>query len=223
LLDLRCKIIALRESPGFITSDSPVIYYNQFLESRRPALGNIGLLNKGLQIIFPISPRVLLMWYAGRIYKVGEKREDVVWTRNSTDVEGLNALQFVSADENLYFSPDISEGYLRSLASKNRHTRSQYHTTVTEYTSVSDGDQRLLHIRPPEIRCNLSLSFVKLHRRLRKVKIGRKVSLFRDQEMSELVDEFNEMVHKGKLGWEDFYPFLVQRGKVRLPQLDGSV
>jgi len=217
LLDLRCKIIALRESPGFITSDSPVIYYNQFLESRRPALGNIGLLTKGLQIIFPISPRVLLMWYDGRIYKVGNKREDVVWIRECDDVDGLNALQFVSADHNVYFSPDISDVYLGSLARKSRHARSQYHVTVTKYRDVSDPNRGLLHVRPPEIRCDLNLSFVKLQRRLRRVKLGAEVSLPRDQEMLELVHEFIEMVGKGRMGWEDFYPFLVQRRKVKLP------
>ena len=73
LLDLSGMLLVTDLEPGFVTSDGPVIYYNQYLEQQRPYLANVGLLTRGLQIFLPLSPGALLALYDGAIYKVGER------------------------------------------------------------------------------------------------------------------------------------------------------
>jgi hypothetical protein len=102
--DLDLKIIRIcKEELEFISSDNPVVCYNQFMLFQK--MGSyIGLASKGLQIFFPISPKHLAVLYDSAVYGVGKKNDNIVELREKRDVEQLNKLQFVSALENVYFS-----------------------------------------------------------------------------------------------------------------------
>ena len=57
-MDLHLKVLVNKTKVNFITSDNPVILYNQACE--RSVVGSsTGLASKGLQIFFPVSPRQL--------------------------------------------------------------------------------------------------------------------------------------------------------------------
>jgi len=218
LLDLHAKLILSSRSAEFLTSDSPVVYYNQFLKSRRPGLGNIGMLTKGLQIVFPLSPTTLLMLYDHRVYRVGDKKDDVVWIQSPKEVDKLNSLQLVCADRNLYFSSGITESHVTRLAAKSKRARSKYRTEVIRYWNAPNTNEQLVHVRPPEARCNLDLAFSRVHRRMRKVDLGENVALPRDEEMQELLYDFSDLVSQKRADWADFFPFLVQKGKASPPK-----
>lgn len=70
-IDLRYKLLCNRTPVPFITSDHPVVFYNQFLHSRKSFGSNTGLAAKGLQIFLPLSPRHVLVFFDVDVYKVG--------------------------------------------------------------------------------------------------------------------------------------------------------
>ena len=60
IMDMDYRLLLAPEDSEFITSDNPVILYNQLLEFE-PLGSKTGLACKGLQIFLPLSPKVLLV------------------------------------------------------------------------------------------------------------------------------------------------------------------
>ncbi|WP_461622080.1 DUF4238 domain-containing protein, partial [Bradyrhizobium sp. 23AC] len=77
----------------FITSDHPVVFYNQYAE-HRTIRSNTGLASKGLQIFYPISPYHIIILYDEAIYKIGAKKSTSVDVTSVSDVQQLNDLQW---------------------------------------------------------------------------------------------------------------------------------
>lgn len=55
--DLRCKLLVNETRIPFVTSDQPVIRYNQFAEQKGFLGGSLGVACQGLQIFFPIGAK----------------------------------------------------------------------------------------------------------------------------------------------------------------------
>lgn len=102
LLDLGYKLLKNNTSEEFVTSDNPVVKYNQ-LFSFRTTGNNSGLATKGLQMFFPISPDKLIVLYDNVVYRLGNDTKSVVEANNKQDVYNLNMLQMCSCEENIYF------------------------------------------------------------------------------------------------------------------------
>jgi hypothetical protein len=100
--DLCMKILLNKTDVEFITSDAPVIFFNQWCQEW-PLGGNIGTTAMGLQIFFPISNRHVVVLYDQDIYVAG-KGEQIVEIKDTRDVEMINALQLLGLDEKIYFS-----------------------------------------------------------------------------------------------------------------------
>lgn len=115
-LDLRMKVLRADVPPGFVTSDNPVVLYNQYLEPLRPGLGNDGLGCVGLEIFLPVSTNYVLLLYDGNTYRMGKKQEDQVGVATRADLDALNLLQAISSVRNLYFSPGVPREYLDGIA-----------------------------------------------------------------------------------------------------------
>lgn len=75
VMDLKAKLLKA-DRPGipFITTDNPVVLYNQYLENWATGYSSGGLAQKGLQIFFPLSPRYCLMLFDPGIYRVGSRK-----------------------------------------------------------------------------------------------------------------------------------------------------
>ena len=74
--DLSVKILVNKTDKSFITSDNPVAKYNQFME--RMGQEAYGLGARGLQIFFPLSPQIGVMYYDPKCYKLGYKKKEYV-------------------------------------------------------------------------------------------------------------------------------------------------
>ena len=125
-VDLRYKLLRNLTGREFITSDHPVVCYNQFCERIRHPSSGAGIGCRGLQVFFPLSSRFLLILFDSAIYKVGERnfKLDCVGVDDEEEVDQLNTLQVVNGGDHLYFSDATSEAYIERLVRKaRRHMR----------------------------------------------------------------------------------------------------
>jgi Protein of unknown function (DUF4238) len=124
LADLKYALLLNPTGIPFITSNHPVVYYNQFFERRRQVIGSGGAAVKGLQIFFPVSPTHYLIFYDGGVYDFGKGvMRGIAVKATDADVRALNGLQVISAQDHLYFDAAVSETQIRALVDEFRPKR----------------------------------------------------------------------------------------------------
>jgi hypothetical protein len=101
-MDLTWALLCNETDAEFVTSDAPVVLYNQWCQGARRQ-GNTGMAASGLQVFLPLSPRFCLLLFDDDIYNVGE-RDGVVAVDSRRDAIGVNGLQLLAAESNLYYS-----------------------------------------------------------------------------------------------------------------------
>ncbi len=120
LFDLEVKILRNNTKLPFITSDDPVVKYNQFFEKKKIEGSGLGLSCKGLQIFFPVNGKHMVHIYDRWAYRVGTKRDKVVKLENEAEINSLNLLQVLNSHNNLFFGSKVSEQYMRKLFERSR-------------------------------------------------------------------------------------------------------
>jgi hypothetical protein len=166
--DLRPHLVVSTEK-AFLTSDNPAFKYNQYCEEIQH-MGITGALNRGLQIFVPLAPQLQLILYDGTTYRVGVSgRSSRTSIATRSDVDRLNAIQLVSAEQNVYFSSWKQVEDVRRLIPEIRHHRDTDPIVVQEYGQDDNPNASLLHEfeRTPYLK--LRLSFLSLKWRARKV------------------------------------------------------
>lgn len=177
LMDLEVVLLINTLNQPYISSDFPVVKYNQFLEIRKWPLSKVGLGSVGLQIFIPLNSEIMLLFYDPGIYRVGymksNKKEKIHIINSSTTIDDLNILQYINCIENIYFSEKATKHYIMSL-----HTRAKKYTKANEpnvnYTyllnkDVGFGEQfhrkkpDLLHIQTTDPQTLLKIDGVYIH------------------------------------------------------------
>ncbi len=113
---LDCKFLVNLSPLPFITSDAPVIFYNQLMEKAGTYTGSTGLVAKGLQIFYPIHPRLMICLFDSKVYDFGNGCENCFGTESWIDVHQLNGLQFINSDTQVFFDDTITEEYIMHLS-----------------------------------------------------------------------------------------------------------
>lgn len=125
LVDLQFKLLKNNTPIPFIISDNPLVIYNQLLEKLSwtfMSQRNYGF--KGFQLFLPVSDSLTLIMYDANIYKVGNRKERVLYIDDVGSVDQLNLLQLLNATTTVNFNHQASETYLRELLRKSkRYTR----------------------------------------------------------------------------------------------------
>lgn len=136
--DLKYKLLFNTTDRLFITSDNPVIGYNQFLEGRKFKEGMTGFSAIGLQIILPLTPRLILLFYDSDIYKIGYKKQPCLSIFDTRDVDQLNLLQFLNCNENVFFNGNrINEGYILTLYYKAKKFKKANQVITREFQEIT--------------------------------------------------------------------------------------
>jgi hypothetical protein len=173
--------LAISSEGTFITSDNPAFKYNQYCEDI-DYQGTTGALCRGFQIFLPLTPRLCLLLYDRAIYNVprAERR-----TRRSvasqSDVDFINGMQLVSADQNVYFSEWQRRQEIQLLVARVRQHRNPDPTVVQEYGHDADPNRSLLHTFERTPCLKLSLSFLKVRWRARSVSLSDRAQGYRKE------------------------------------------
>lgn len=216
LLDLNYVLLLNETRHEFITSDNPVVLYNQLMFFRKSA-GNSGLSSKGLQIFFPLCPNVMLCLYDSSVYSVNRKNRHSVIIRKTSDVLMLNSLQICSALNNIYFMCEnlsIEEEYDRSC-----HLRAERKTDFKTYETTdgqSDGTSELLMTSRRNIEARVNLKDIALKFSAKRWKANfiksnpQPVVIVRNPYWHNKYEHFRQLVDEGEYKPSEFLLYLDQ-------------
>ncbi|WP_317897126.1 DUF4238 domain-containing protein [Aurantibacillus circumpalustris] len=187
-IDLSVKLIANKSDTKFIMSDNPVIRYNQFLEQKKHPSGHLAPLLKGLQILFPISPDLMLVYFDKWAYNIGSEHE-IVYLTNKYDVNKLNALQVINCSESVYFTHEITNNYLVELRNKYQKVRDTNSSEMKIDTMVAGNGKGYLQMYEVNgnKEINLNLSFIRQTKQALKYSVKGPVPPFRHEELRSLL------------------------------------
>ena len=164
LMDLECRVLLAPRGTEFITSDNPVVKYNQFMMWRTDG-SNTGVASKGLQIFFPILPFLTLVMYDRDVYHFGNARSALVHMASPIDVHELNMLQVASASKNVYtFTSAANIFKVTQDAAKYRRKKK---VAVRAFPQPSEGsrESEIIATSHEDIRMNAILGFMRVHKR----------------------------------------------------------
>ena len=159
----------------FITSDNPVFKYNQYCQGVQN-FGTTGAGQTGLQIFLPLSPRHQLVLYDGKVYDYVKSR-----TPNTKDIDMINSLQVVSAEDNLYFSDWNLLERIESLVSSETLHGADDSTVLEEFNSDEEENESLLHFYTETPNLGMDLSFLQIKRRALRVPLRKRMNSLRQQ------------------------------------------
>jgi hypothetical protein len=209
--DLWCKLAINDSGLPFITSDNPVAFYNQFLEGHNAFGSATGLGCKGLQVFLPLSPRHLLVYYDGSVYKVGDKSKRTIGVARQSDVHALNLLQCANANTNIYFDGSISREQATEMIREASKYRRKKKAHVCGSIEPRNTPQGLVHVSvcyQEDIKCNLKPTFISIVRRSRTYSAGDRLRHVRDEEWPRLSAEFRARAEMGQFREDQFAQFL---------------
>lgn len=214
LFDLAYKVLVNKTSLEFVTSDHPVVLYNQLMSFRKDG-SNTGFATKGLQIFLPIDPHHMILLYDSNVYSVGTVRRNTVYITRRRDVEKLNLLQFCSASENVYFR----DGSL-DMATLHEEGKSFRNETISDFAVVqversAKGETReLVRSSRVDIKANLSVQFLAIRysakrwrAKFRKMQL-QPVSVIRNERLMDAYERFQVEVREGRYTPGQFFEFL---------------
>lgn len=174
LRDLDYKILINNTNRCFISSDFPIIKYNQFLESKRWPLIKTGNGVIGLQILIPLNSQQMLILFDSSIYKIGNKKQQNVLLNNPDEIDQLNILQFLNNIESIYFDDKCDQNYLnklhlKSIKYKRAHTAQADLVPLKEIETNLNKDSDLIYVGSSDLDINLSISEIKIHTKGKKI------------------------------------------------------
>ena len=180
LSDLVPHLLINNTGIHFVTSDNPVVLYNQYCEGVK-GFGTTGLASRGLQIFLPLSPNHILLLYDSKIYKVDDRAARITLLTDADDVNMLNLLSAANADKVLLFSEWNEEGVIRQMVQRAKKYRRGEDATVEEFISDDDPNRSLIHFSYQSLNVGLELSFMKLRRRVLRVPLSVRMQEYRDR------------------------------------------
>lgn len=106
--DLQWLIVKAPAGSEFLTSDTPVVLANPFFPKRAGA-ARIGIAHKGLQLFFPVTPRLAITLFDRDVYRTnGPMVNAGLVVALPADVHQMNILHAASSYENIYFVSDAA-------------------------------------------------------------------------------------------------------------------
>lgn len=225
LSDLMLVRVKAPKGCEFVTSDSPIILANKAGEQERLP-NSLGLASSGLIITYPISPRFCLMLYDGGVYKFRHSSDMTVFS-NSADVSKINRLQYLNCSESIYFKDERASDVSRLMRcfderpdslvelteyiSEGRSSDGEIYREFSDKTDMGHGTSSLVLFRQTGIEAKLNCSFISYRSRFQTYDSGSASGFFRNEYMTDLVEEYVAAMKTRKAQPFEFQKFVSSR------------
>lgn len=97
VIDLKIELLINRSSIDYVTSDNPVVFYNQLFQEKNLSRG-FGWGEYGIQFIIPISPKIAICMYDSAVYDIKETE-----LKSNSTINKLNELFLNNSNKLLVF------------------------------------------------------------------------------------------------------------------------
>jgi hypothetical protein len=131
--DLKPVIFRNKTDVEFVISDNPLVTTNRFYFQRLKA-SNFGLANSGTILAMPLSPRLCVMWYDRGVYTVpNASGTPFVEIKKADDAAAVNEWQYLSAQDNIYFTRWNDRVYVQEQVEKSSARREEAKPRTTTF------------------------------------------------------------------------------------------
>lgn len=194
--DMEMTLFFNATDEDFVTSDHPVTLCNN-LPASSPHGANTGISSRGLILMYPLSPRVLLFLSDPEVYKVSSDANNVCTVKSTKDVINLNLPQCFNAHENLYFaSPEKVKGTLAAFEKHKEKLRAPRPGLVEAGALNQDGRKGVLLEMPAPSRRMILPGSVELRLAARRNKYAVGDTFIRDPVRRDVVRAELDRIHK---------------------------
>lgn len=194
--DMEMTLFVNQTDEDFVTSDHPVTLCNS-LPASSPHGANTGFSSRGLIILYPLSPRVLLCLSDPEVYRVSSDANHVCMLKSTKDVISLNLPQCFNAHENLYFaSSERVPGTLAAFEKDKARLRAPRPALVEAGPILQDGHKGVLLSMPAPARRMRLPKAVELRLAARRNKYAVGDAFIRDPVRRNVVNAELERIHK---------------------------
>jgi len=122
-------------------------------------MGATGLVTKGLQIFYPIHPRLMICLYDSNVYDFGDGCDNCCATESIEEVHQLNGLQLINCKSQLFFDDLISKEYVEELC---KHFEEYTGKSKNINRIINQGNRKFYLTSSEDVQIDLSLDFFKL-------------------------------------------------------------
>lgn len=201
LWDLVDLLVVNECDENFVLPDVGVVFHNEWARKSR-GWGVAGLSCHGLQILLPLSPKILWIKYDPDVYRIPQNRI-VVSARRTSDVLKINRLAIAHAESNVYFPGDAATRMMLSQAAVGlRAPRSE--TVRSGRFARSDGKEVLVvtHYELPNVA--FDVPWMTLWTEAARVPVSQRVGKYRARSMGmPTIREYREGKRTGDVDTED--------------------
>ncbi|WP_262910047.1 DUF4238 domain-containing protein [Chryseobacterium gleum] len=165
VLDLEYKLFKNETKTAFISSDFPIAKYNLLFENLPKYFSSTGYRSKGLLVFIPINPFLTVVFYDKSTYKIGNKKDNVIPIVNKFEVDQLNLLQALNANEIVFFNELINKEYIHLLISKaNKYNKPNIpHTYKAKLLKENGEEGEIVVNKQNTVHIGLKISYIKIH------------------------------------------------------------
>lgn len=159
--DMQWLLIKAPAGSEFLTSDTPVVLANPFFPKGGSA-AKIGLAHKGLQLFFPVTPRLSIALFDKEVYRTnGPMVNERLVVALPADVHQMNILQAANSYENIYFASDAAAVDAIAKAAERYRPRRKNTQKVFEKNESDLKRRELIFSSQESAGFDMTLSFLR--------------------------------------------------------------
>lgn len=159
IFDLKCTLLINKSDKQFITSDNPLVRYNQMYVVRRYKLRGYGLGSVGLQLFFPISPNICICLFDSNLYDYVPDSQGNIIINKGKHVDELNKLIYLNSYQSIFFNNFLQAQYVQRIVST-KHTTNNVNDEVT--ILGEEGKNQLLVISSRQVNEKINLPMFRI-------------------------------------------------------------
>lgn len=201
--DLKLKVLHNVSTIPFITSDHPIVFQNQFHNDVSDNRCR-GLASEGLQILLPLSPEYMLMFYDDSVYDAGSKATNFIRVPSEEQIEALNGHQWIGAMENVFFPEGADTTRLMKNAAKFISMRKHDHVDLT-ITPLEENEFRWKELFQISSSINHVAHVSMCRPRIKKAEVSEGSFPLRQDDWVKSVRLWERALMDGQLSFDDFW------------------